>query len=157
MRGKREAGAGTTRPPRSCVGAHPGGQVGARERRARPEDSAEFVARRRGRAELARDPGHRARWPAVTARAVASTSELVELAFPLLTEGGRLVAWKRGDLDTELIAARAAMGALGGGTIEIVDVAVPALAGHRLVVATRGDRPSDAFPRDPAARRRRPW
>ena len=106
---------------------------------------------------LARDPGHRAAWPAVTARAVAATSELVELAFPLLADGGRLVAWKRGDLDAELAGARRAIHALGGGTIDVVDVAVPELVGHRLVLATRQGRLPDAFPRDPAARRRRPW
>ena len=106
---------------------------------------------------LARDPGHRAGWPAVTARAVASTSELVELAFPLLADGGRLVAWKRGDLDAELAGARRAIEALGGGTIDVIDVPVPELLGHRLVKATRRGRLPDAFPRDPAARRRRPW
>ena len=54
---------------------------------------------------LARDSRQRGRWPVVTAWAVASTADLVELAFPLLTDGGRLVAWKRGDLGDELAAA----------------------------------------------------
>ena len=106
---------------------------------------------------LAHDPIQRGRWPAVTARAVASTAELVELAFPLLTVGGRLVAWKRGDLAGELPAARTAMAALGGGTVEIIEVGAPGLTGHRLVVATRTGRVPAAFPRDPAVRRRHPW
>jgi 16S rRNA (guanine527-N7)-methyltransferase len=93
----------------------------------------------------------------VTARAVATAADLVELAFPLLEPGGILMAWKRGDLDAELGAARRAIDALGGGTVEVRDVAVKDLPGHRLVVATRrGDVPA-AYPRDPAARRRRPW
>ncbi len=46
--------------------------------------------------DLARDPAERGRWPAVTARAVGSTADLVELAFPLLGRGGSLLAWKRG-------------------------------------------------------------
>ena len=77
------------------------------------------VARR-----LRHDPLHRGRWPAVTARAVTSLPELVELAFPLLVSGGRLVAWKRGDLRDEVGAAAIAMRALGGGRIESREVAV---------------------------------
>jgi 16S rRNA (guanine527-N7)-methyltransferase len=114
------------------------------------------VAPRRAES-LVHESRRRGGWPAVTARAVAATAELVELAFPLLRDGGILVAWKRGDLDTELAAAARAIGALGGGTLEVVDVAVPGLEGHRLVVATRRGRVPDAYPRDPAARRRRPW
>ena len=106
---------------------------------------------------LARDPRQRGRWPVVTARAVAATADLVELAFPLLTDGGRLVAWKRGDLTEELAAARRAVRGLGGGRVDFLDAAVPGLAGHRLVVVTRRGRVPDAYPRDPAARRRSPW
>jgi 16S rRNA (guanine527-N7)-methyltransferase len=106
---------------------------------------------------LAVDRRHRGRWPAVTARAVAGLAELVEIGFPLLAPGGILVAWKRGDLAAELVAAERAIAALGGGSLETVPVDVPGLHGHCLVVATvRGAAPP-TFPRDPAARRRRPW
>jgi 16S rRNA (guanine527-N7)-methyltransferase len=107
--------------------------------------------------EVARDRHQRGRWPAVTARAVASLADLVELAFPLLADRGSLVAWKRGDLDGELLAARRAIDALGGGTVDVHDVPVADLAGHRLVVATRTGRVPDAYPRESAIRRRRPW
>jgi 16S rRNA (guanine527-N7)-methyltransferase len=106
---------------------------------------------------LAAEPDRRGSWSIVTARAVGSTADLVELAFPLLAPGGSLVAWKRGDLDAELAAARRAVDALGGGRLEVHDVAVQGLAGHRLVIASRTGRVPDAYPRDPAARRRRPW
>ena len=106
---------------------------------------------------LAADPRHRGQWPAVTARAVASLGELVELAFPLLAPGGILVAWKRGDLADEVEAAQRAMSALGGGTLEGEPVLAPGLEGHVLVVVTRRGRVPDAYPRDPGARRRRPW
>jgi 16S rRNA (guanine527-N7)-methyltransferase len=106
---------------------------------------------------LAADPRQRGAWPVVTARAVASTADLVELAFPLLAPGGALVAWKRGDLEAELAAARRSIDALGGGTLEVLEVAVDGLPGHRLVIATRTGRVPAAYPRDPAARRRRPW
>lgn len=106
---------------------------------------------------LAADPEHRGRWPAVTARAVAALPELVELAFPLLAPGGSLIAWKRGDLADEVAAAQRAVVALGGGTIEGVPVDVSGLEGHVLVVITRTGHVPAAYPRDPGARRRRPW
>jgi len=106
---------------------------------------------------LAADPDHRGRWPAVTARAVDALPELVELAFPLLAQGGALIAWKRGDIAAEVSAAQRAMQALGGGTLEGVPVDVPGLEGHVLVVVTRHGHVPSAYPRDPGARRRRPW
>ena len=116
------------------------------------------VAVRAVRAEtLASDATERGTWPAVVARAVGPLADLIELAFPLLRGGGRLVAWKRGDLTVELQTAGRAMGALGGGSLDEVDVGIPGIADHRLVVATkRGPTPA-SYPRDPAARRRRPW
>lgn len=110
---------------------------------------------------LARDRSQRAAWAVVTARAVASTADLVELAFPLLAEGGHLVAWKRGDLVPELGPAERAMAALGGGRISVLPAGagIPGLDGHALVIATRTGRHAVpvAYPRDPAARGRRPW
>jgi 16S rRNA (guanine527-N7)-methyltransferase len=109
--------------------------------------------------DLARPDGAAGTWSVITARAVASTADLVELAIPLLAPGGSLVAWKRGDLAAELDAAGRAVDALGGGTLEVLDVSVDGLAGHRLVVATRDARghvPA-GYPRDPGVRRRRPW
>jgi 16S rRNA (guanine527-N7)-methyltransferase len=106
---------------------------------------------------LAFDREHRGRWPLVTARAVASLGELVELAFPLLDRDGCLLAWKRGDLAVELDGARRAMAALGGGRVDVHQVAVEGLAGHVLVAVTRTGAVPDTFPRDPATRKRRPW
>jgi 16S rRNA (guanine527-N7)-methyltransferase len=116
------------------------------------------VAVERERAEdLARDPGHRERWPAVTARAVGSLDELVELSFPLLVPGGVLIAWKRGDIEDEIAAARRALAGLGGGRIETRPIMVTGLDDHRLVVVSKRGRTADGYPRDPASRRRRPW
>lgn len=106
---------------------------------------------------LARDPLHRGAWPLVTARAVASLADLVELAFPLLTTGGRLIAWKRGDLVEESAMARRTIRALGGGDLRVVEMAAPGLEGHVLVAVTRRGRVPDTYPRDPAARKRHPW
>jgi 16S rRNA (guanine527-N7)-methyltransferase len=107
---------------------------------------------------LAADPRHRGLWPAITARAVAPLAELVELAFPLLAPGGVLIAWKRGDLDAELAAARRAIDGLHGGSIEVRPIALAALTGHCLVVVRRGRQAVPvAYPRETAVRRRRPW
>ena len=106
---------------------------------------------------LAADRRHRGQWPAVTARAVASLGELVELALPLLEPGGILVAWKRGDLEAEWRGAERAMTALGGTALERRPVEVPGLAGHCLVVATAGNGTPASYPRDPGVRRRRAW
>ena len=105
---------------------------------------------------LARGTG-RGRWPAVAARAVGSLADLIELAFPLLAANGALIAWKRGDIQGELDTSRRAIDALGGGTLDVHDVHVNGLVGHRLVVATRTGAVPAAFPRDPGVRRRRPW
>jgi 16S rRNA (guanine527-N7)-methyltransferase len=131
------------------------------------------VAARRAE-DLARDREERGRWPAVTARAVASLADLVELALPLLAPGGVLLAWKSGyptdalGLGGELSAAETALAAVGDGSITVgpaaADVAgtrapaVASIADHRIVVVERGRRPiGDHWPRDPAARKRRPW
>jgi 16S rRNA (guanine527-N7)-methyltransferase len=106
---------------------------------------------------LARDSRHRERWQAVTARAVGGLDELVELSFPLLVPGGILVAWKRGDIEDEIGAARRALASLGGGRIDTLQVEATGLDEHRLVVVTKRGRTADAYPRDPASRRRRPW
>ena len=94
---------------------------------------------------------------AVTARAVGSLADLVELAFPLLAPGGRLVAWKRGTIDDEVAAARHAASALGEGTIEVHPIPPGVLPGHLLVEIEKRAPTPPGYPRDPALRRRRPW
>ena len=54
-----------------------------------------------GRAEeLAREEG--ARYSVITARALSSLPSLMELASPLLTQGGMLVCYKSSDIDAEM-------------------------------------------------------
>ena len=104
---------------------------------------------------LARHPVDRERWPVVTARAVASLAELVEVALPLVAPGGVLVAWKREPLDEELAAAGPALSALRAGPVRVLDPGVPGLESHRLVIVPRRGAIDARFPRDPAERRRR--
>lgn len=115
------------------------------------------VAAEPDRAEaLAHAPRDREAWPAVTARAVAPLAELVELALPLVSPGGVLVAWKRAPLEAELAEADGALSALRAGAVRVLASDVPGLEAHRLVVVPRSGPIDPRFPRDPAERRRRP-
>ncbi len=125
---------------------------------------------------VAHDRRHRGRYDVVTARAVGSLAELVELALPMLRPGGRLVAWKRDveavsgggggsaatrqrtmdrpDLAHELADAERLLPRLGGAIERVVRVAVPGLEDHRLVVV-RSEHPAPMiYPRSPTERRR---
>jgi 16S rRNA (guanine527-N7)-methyltransferase len=109
----------------------------------------------------------------LTARAVASLADLVELALPLLRPGGALVAWKSASAvdptagTNEIAAAERAIAAIDPGAALTVVPAIPShvvapvvepLRGHRLVTVTRTpNQVAAGWPRDPAARRRRPW
>lgn len=118
---------------------------------------------------LAHDRAHRGRYDLVTARAVGSLGELVELGLPLLRPGGHLVAWKRqaqpeafgrGDdgapptLARELADADGILTRIGGDLVRVEPVAVPGLEDHRLVVVRAGRAAPTLYPRPPAERRR---
>lgn len=105
---------------------------------------------------LAANPRHRGSWQAVVARAVADLTELAELSLPLLQTGGLLVAWKRLPLDAEMERAERAVRQLGGRLSGCELVAVPGLDDHVLAVVEKVAATPPEFPRDPAARRRRP-
>ena len=118
---------------------------------------ASHVAAEVVRAEtLARDRRDREAWPVVTVRAVASLAELVEIALPLVSPDGLMVAWKREPFEDELAAAAPALAALRAGRVTVHETGVPGLEAHRLVVVARGGPIDRRFPRDPAERRRRP-
>jgi 16S rRNA (guanine527-N7)-methyltransferase len=115
------------------------------------------VATENARAEvLARDRRDREAWPAVTARAVSSLAELVEIGLPLVAPGGVLVAWKREPVDAEIADAAGALEALRAGPVSVLEMGVPGLEAHRLVIVPRAGRIDARYPRDPAERRRRP-
>lgn len=109
--------------------------------------------------DLAEEPDHRGAWDIVTARAVGSLAEVVELGMPLVREGGSVVAWKReaerAGLQAELRDAGSIIRATGGGRPEVVHIDTPSLPGHRLVIVSK-ERPTPAsYPRPAGVRRRR--
>lgn len=125
---------------------------------------------------VGRDRRHRGRYDLVTARAVGSLAELVELALPLLRPGGRLVAWKRKvetaaivgappaatpvrtldrpDLAGELADAERLLPRLGGAIDRVVRVGLSGLEDHRLVVVRSDRLAPTSYPRSPTDRRR---
>ncbi len=105
---------------------------------------------------LASEDRQRGMHDVVVVRAVGPLAELVELSLPLLRVGGRLVAWKRGDLTAEIAAARPAITALGGGQVMSIEVPVSSLPDHVVVIVSKEAETPPGYPRDPAARRRRP-
>jgi 16S rRNA (guanine527-N7)-methyltransferase len=110
------------------------------------------------RAEVLAEPGReRARWDAVTVRAVAALPELVELGLPLLRVTGHLVAWKRGAIEDELEAGARAARSLGAEGLRTMDVPIPALSDHCLVIVRKARETPLGFPRRPAERKTHPW
>ncbi|MBA2255240.1 MAG: 16S rRNA (guanine(527)-N(7))-methyltransferase RsmG [Chloroflexi bacterium] len=136
---------------RVAAAAATAGLAAADERAPRVQVLAE-----RGEA-LARLHEHRERWDVVTARAVGTLAELVELALPLLRVGGRLIAWKRdAGLIDERGPARVMLRALQSSprALEVHRVPLTALADHRLVVITKSAQTPARFPRSVVERRR---
>jgi 16S rRNA (guanine527-N7)-methyltransferase len=107
---------------------------------------------------LGRSTAHRERYEMVTARACASLPVLAELALPLLTVGGSLLAWKGPliETDEEVRRGRVASGQLGGGRPRIVDPGVTALGGHRFVIVPKEHGTEARFPRRAGEPGRRP-
>jgi 16S rRNA (guanine527-N7)-methyltransferase len=107
--------------------------------------------------ELAQDEG-RESYAAVTARAVGRLSTLAELASPLLTDGGVLVAWKgKRDPDEEEQLANAAA-ALAMQPEQILHVGPYAGSEHRHLHLLRKSGPTPSkLPRRPGMAKKRPY
>ena len=109
--------------------------------------------------DLAEDPDHRGAWQIVTARAVGSLAEVVELCMPLTREGGAVVAWKREEerngLRHELQNAGSIIRATGGGRPEVQVIDAASLSGHRLVIIPKERATPAGYPRPAAKRPRR--
>lgn len=140
----------------AAVGAALAGADGASvEPNLPPTPSIEAIGERAE--DLAEESGQREAWDVVTARAVGSLAEVLELALPLAREGGTVLAWKREDerdgLRVELQRAGSIIRAAGGGRPHVIRVDAAGLEGHRLVLVAK-ERPTPiAYPRPPSARK----
>jgi 16S rRNA (guanine527-N7)-methyltransferase len=93
----------------------------------------------------------------VTARAVAQLGVLLEYACPLLTPGGRLVAWKGSIEGEEEDVARSVAKKLRMSPPELVDVQPwPEAENRRLVVHIKSGPTPKGYPRQPGAALRKP-
>ncbi len=98
--------------------------------------------------DAGRDPALRDRFPLVTARAVADTPLLTELALPLVRPGGRLVCYKGPAAQEEAQRAQGALAALNGRLEAILPAPVPGQDwGHQLLVLQKIGPTPPRYPR----------
>lgn len=103
--------------------------------------------------QLGRDPAHRDRYDAVTARAVADLRVLAEYALPLLRVGGIAVFPKGASASRELAAAAHALAVLGG--VAAVRATEFSRSSSIVVVRKAFATPAE-YPRRPGLAERRP-
>lgn len=100
--------------------------------------------------DLGQDSNFRERFDIATARAVGATVLVAELALPLVKPGGRLLLWKKRDIDDELQRAAGAFGKLGGRLAEKRPVDLPGLPSDRQVITVeKVSRTPAKYPRPP--------
>ncbi|MFH0942347.1 MAG: 16S rRNA (guanine(527)-N(7))-methyltransferase RsmG [Chloroflexota bacterium] len=111
-----------------------------------------------GRAEEAAhlEP-YREQFDLALGRAVAALPALVEIALPFLRVGGRLIAQKKGEIETEVTAAASAIRRLGGHLREVKNLELPELPDARYLVVIDKTTPSPAnYPRRPGLPAKQP-
>ena len=98
------------------------------------------------------DPGLRAKFDIVTARAVAALPVLSELCIPLAKKGGAFIAYKTENCGEEIKESGKAANILGVGKITTQDAGVSGTE-HVLVIMKKTDKTPGKYPRkagDPA-------
>jgi 16S rRNA (guanine527-N7)-methyltransferase len=106
---------------------------------------------------LGQDTAHRERYDVALARALGSLVLVAELCMPLVRIGGRCVAPRREDFETESKTAQPAFDQLGGSDLEWVPVIIPGLDdGRGLVVSEKQSATPARFPRRPGIPEKRP-
>ena len=87
--------------------------------------------------ELARQAGQREAYDYCSSRAVARLAVLSEYCLPFVKVGGRMLAYKAGEIEEELSEAQFAIKKLGGTTDQVVSFSLPDDAGKRSLVIIR--------------------
>jgi 16S rRNA (guanine527-N7)-methyltransferase len=111
-----------------------------------------------GRAEIiAHDLQYREIFHLALSRAVASLPTLVELALPFCIPGGRFIAQKKGNIESELKQAGKAIRTLGGRILEVKPVEIIEPEDKRCLVIIEKISPSPiGYPRRPGVPAKRP-
>ena len=98
--------------------------------------------------DLARQTEQRETYDYCTSRAVARLSVLSEFCLPFVKIGGRMIAYKAGDIAEELSDAKYAIRKLGGEPEQVISFSLPEDAGERSLVVIRKFRETSAvYPR----------
>jgi 16S rRNA (guanine527-N7)-methyltransferase len=109
------------------------------------------------RAELAgREAAHRDSYDWAVARALGKLPVVIELCAPFLLPGGLLVALRSGDLETELRDAAPAFKALHLWSRAPIELDLPDLPGHGLIVGEKYAPTPALYPRKPGTPARKP-
>lgn len=111
-----------------------------------------------GRAEgVAHDANYREKFELVLSRAVAPLPTLAELTLPFCAVGGRFIAQKKGDIDTELKGASRTITVLGGSLREIREISLSEFSDKRCLVVVDKIKPTpQEYPRRPGMPAKRP-
>ena len=98
--------------------------------------------------DAGQEPGHRAHFDVVTARAVARLPALMEYLLPLAKIGGVCIAMKGVTAHDEARDAQAALQTLGGELREIVEIRLPEVEEpHYLVIVDKTRKTPSLYPR----------
>ena len=107
--------------------------------------------------EISARPEFRECFAVAVAKAIAPLNILVELAFPLLRNGGVLMAWKGPAAETELQQAAKALEVLGGRVLEMQEYRLPGSDAHRVILyIEKSTSIPVAYPRRPGMAEKRP-
>jgi 16S rRNA (guanine527-N7)-methyltransferase len=111
-----------------------------------------------GRAEeIGQDPDYREVWDVVLARAVGPVIVLAELCLPLARIGGLVVAWKKRDVEDEILVAGRGVSILGGRRLRSLPVDLPGLPPDRQLVRLSKERATPPkYPRAPGTPKLKP-
>jgi len=111
-----------------------------------------------GRAEdIAHKPQYRENFDLVLSRAVAALPALVELTLPFCAIGGRFIAQKKGNIESEVQRAQPAISVMGGVLAEEKRIELSEFADERwLVVIDKVQNTPLQYPRRPGIPAKRP-
>jgi 16S rRNA (guanine527-N7)-methyltransferase len=107
--------------------------------------------------DVGRDPAWRERWDVALSRALGTVVVVAELCLPLVRVGGLVLAWKKRDVDDEILAAGRGVSILGGRRLTSVPVDLPGLPPDRQIVRLAKERPTPPrYPRAPGVPKTKP-
>jgi 16S rRNA (guanine527-N7)-methyltransferase len=107
--------------------------------------------------ELGQDNDRRESWDVAVNRAIGTVIVVAELCLPLVRTGGLVVAWKKRNVDDEILVAGRGISILGGRRVKPIPVDLPGLPPDRqLVLIAKERRTPDKYPRAPGVPKQKP-